>query len=84
MFRKCKHDARRDRGTVVDTSGAVVPGAAVTLHNDATGAKFKLAADAAGYFKAPLVPPGTHTVAIRFGGDGTYKRRLPVRLGFAH
>ncbi len=55
-------------GTVVDASGAVVPGAAVTLHNDGTSAEFKLVADASGYFKAPLVPPGTYTVTISAHG----------------
>ena len=29
-------------GTVVDSTGAVIAGAAVTLHNDATGANFNL------------------------------------------
>src|SRR3569833_1817983 len=69
-------------GTVVDASGAVVPGAAVTLHNDATGAEFKLVADESGYFKAPLVPPGTYTVTISATGFGTYEAKLvPVTVG---
>lgn len=69
-------------GTVVDTSGAVIPGAAVTLHNDATSAEFKLISDDGGYFKAPLVPPGTYTVTIVASGFGTYNATLvPVTVG---
>ena len=69
-------------GTVGDASGAVIPGAAVTLHNDATSAEFKLVADESGYFKAPLVPPGTYTVLISATGFGTYEAKLvPVTVG---
>ena len=69
-------------GTVVDASGAVIPGAAVTLHNDATSAEFKLTSDESGYFKAPLVPPGTYTVTIAANGFGTYNAKLvPVTVG---
>ena len=57
-------------GTVLDASGAVVPGAAITLHNDGTNAEFKLTSDSGGYFKAPLVPPGTYTVTIAMAGYG--------------
>jgi len=69
-------------GTVVDASGAVVPGAAITLHNDGTSAEFKLISDESGYFKAPLVPPGTYTVTIAAAGFGTYNATLvPVTVG---
>ena len=69
-------------GTVVDTSGAAVAGAAVTLHNDGTNAEFKLTADASGYFKAPLVPPGTYTVTIVAPGFGTYSAKtVAVTVG---
>ena len=51
-------------GTVFDTTDAVVPKAAVTIHNDATNAEIHLAADESGFFKAPLVEPGTYTVTI--------------------
>jgi hypothetical protein len=69
-------------GTVVDASGAVIPGAAITLHNDGTSAEFKLVSDESGYFKAPLVPPGTYTVTIVAAGFGTYDAKLvPVTVG---
>jgi len=69
-------------GTVVDSSGAAVAGASVTLHNNGTNAEFKLTADASGYFKAPLVPPGTYTVTISSSGFGTYSATtVPVTVG---
>ena len=69
-------------GTVVDSSGAVIPGAAVTLHNDGTSAEIKLVTDEAGYFKAPLIPPGTYTVTINATGFGVYSAKtVPVTVG---
>jgi hypothetical protein len=69
-------------GTVADSTGAVVPGAAVTLHNDGTSAEFKLVADETGYFKAPLVPPGVYTVTISAPGFGIYSAKtVPVTVG---
>lgn len=69
-------------GTVVDASGAAIPAAAVVLHNDATGADFNLVADASGYFKAPLVPPGIYTVTITAAGFGTFNAKsVPVTVG---
>jgi hypothetical protein len=51
-------------GTVMDSSGAVVPSAAVTIRNSATGFTVKLTSDAGGFFKAPLLEPGSYTVTI--------------------
>ena len=60
-------------GTVLDPSGAIIPSASVTLHNDGTNAEIKLVSDGAGYFKAPLVPPGTYTVSISATGFADYR-----------
>ncbi|HEX4065213.1 MAG TPA: TonB-dependent receptor [Acidobacteriaceae bacterium] len=59
-------------GTVFDTSGAVVSNATVTVRNVGTGAVINLTSDSSGYFKAPLVPPGTYTVTIKAPGFGDY------------
>ena len=59
-------------GTVQDASGAVISGATVTLHNNGTNAEIKLTTDSSGYFKAPLVEPGTYTVTIGAPGYGDY------------
>ena len=60
-------------GTVEDATKAVIPGAAVTIHNDGTSAEQHLTADSKGYFDAPLLEPGTYTVTISAGGFGNFK-----------
>ena len=67
-------------GTVVDSSGGVIPGADVKVKNNGTGAEFKLVADESGYFKAPLVPPGTYTGWVSVAGKGIGNRKLAVSL----
>ncbi len=59
-------------GTVVDTSGAVVPGASVTIKNNATGAQFEAVTDAAGRFTVPALNPGTYTLTIALQGFKTW------------
>jgi outer membrane receptor protein involved in Fe transport len=69
-------------GTVVDSSGAAVTNAAITLRNEGTNAQLNLLTDENGYFKAPLVPPGTYTVTITASGFGDYNTRsVPVTVG---
>jgi outer membrane receptor protein involved in Fe transport len=60
-------------GTVEDAAGAVVGGAVVTLHNNGTNAEIKLSSDSSGYFKAPLVEPGTYTVTLNSPGFAPYR-----------
>ena len=59
--------------TVLDASGAVVSGAAVTLRNTATDAEVSLTTDNSGYFKSPQLAPGIYTVSIKASGFGEYK-----------
>jgi len=69
-------------GTVVDPSGGAIPGASIILHNDGTNAEIKMTTDAAGYFKAALVPPGTYTVTATATGFGVYTAKtVPVTVG---
>ncbi|HSY69071.1 MAG TPA: TonB-dependent receptor [Edaphobacter sp.] len=69
-------------GTVFDTTDAVVPKAAVTIHNDGTNADIHLSADDSGYFKAPLVEPGTYTVTILAKGFRDYRaNQVIVQVG---
>jgi Carboxypeptidase regulatory-like domain/TonB-dependent Receptor Plug Domain/TonB dependent receptor len=60
-------------GTVFETSGAVVPNATVNIVNDGTGVQVQLKSDNSGYFKAPLLEPGTYTVSINAGGFSPYR-----------
>jgi hypothetical protein len=69
-------------GTVEDPSGAVIPSAAVTIRNNGTNAESHLTADQSGYFKAPLVEPGTYTVTIAASGFGNdIENNVVVQIG---
>ncbi|MGI4829411.1 MAG: carboxypeptidase regulatory-like domain-containing protein [Janthinobacterium lividum] len=69
-------------GTVEDPSNAVVPKATVTVHNNGTNAEHQLTADESGYFKAPLLEPGTYTVTIAAPGFAGYKAdNVTVQVG---
>jgi Carboxypeptidase regulatory-like domain len=60
-------------GTIFDSTDAVVSKAAVTIHSNATNAEIHLAVDESGYFKAPLLEPGTYTVTIVAAGFRDYR-----------
>ncbi len=69
-------------GTVLDQTTSAVSGAAVTIHNAGTNAEIKLTADASGFFKAPLLEPGTYTVSISMTGFATYRaENIIVQVG---
>jgi hypothetical protein len=55
-------------GTVVDSSGQVVPGATVTLTNEATVDARTAASNERGEFAFRAVPPGSYTVRIELVG----------------
>jgi hypothetical protein len=55
-------------GTVQDATGAVVPGAKVTLTNSQTGITFSLPSNASGEFTVPQLPVGTYTVKFEKEG----------------
>ena len=58
-------------GTTVDSSGALLPGASVTVTNSGTGAKVTLKSNGAGIFSASDLPYGTYTVTATAAGFGT-------------
>ena len=69
-------------GTVLDPSGAVVSGVAVTIHNLGTNAEIKPVTDDSGYFKAPLLEPGTYVVSIAAPGFASYTaKNVTVTVG---
>jgi hypothetical protein len=61
-------------GTVSDQSGAVVPGATVTLRNTATNFERVVTTDADGRFRGLLLPLGPYRVAVAMPGFGTLVR----------
>ena len=61
-------------GTVYDSSGAVVAGAAVTFANDATGVALKQNTNSAGLYSFPSIPVGTYTLTVELTGFKTVRR----------
>jgi hypothetical protein len=69
-------------GTVVDDSGASVPGADVTLTNEASGAQRRTVSNADGFFAFSAVPAATYTVTIAIQGFNTHEiKGIPLRGG---
>jgi len=63
------------RGTVTDTSGAVVPGATVTLTNEGTKFSRDSVTSATGGFYFAAVDPGRYTVKVALTGFKTYEAK---------
>lgn len=59
-------------GVVVDSQGAVIPGADVIVKNNATGASVTAVSDSAGRFSIPSVNPGVYTVTVSLMGFKTF------------
>src|ERR1022692_1257681 len=55
-------------GQVTDATGAVVPGATVTITNRDTGMKRSLRSDEAGRFSFPQLKPGSYSVKVEAQG----------------
>src|SRR5712691_8228303 len=61
-------------GTVKDTSGAVLPGATVTLASPAIGVTRTTNSDAEGVFVALQLPPGTYSVSVEISGFKKFEK----------
>ena len=55
-------------GTVTDTSGGALPGAKITVTNEATGTSAEGQTNAEGRYVVPFLIPGTYTVEVAAGG----------------
>jgi hypothetical protein len=55
-------------GTVTDSTGAIMPGATVTLTNAGTGLVRTLVTDAAGEYTAPSLPTGKYSISAELSG----------------
>jgi hypothetical protein len=59
-------------GTVKDPSGAVLPGAKITLHSVGTGADRVVTSDSAGDYAIPSLQPGEYTLMAKMAGFASY------------
>jgi hypothetical protein len=68
-------------GTVRDQSDAVVPGAAITIRNVATGAERNLVSNDDGTFAAPALPAGNYAVSAELAGFKMFRTEVSVATG---
>jgi hypothetical protein len=61
------------RGVVSDANG-VIPGATVTLVNDATNVSRETSSNEVGQYNFPAVPPGTYSIRAQLTGYKTFER----------
>ena len=59
-------------GTVVDSTGAALPQAAVVVHSTATNADSNITTDQSGYFRITRLVPGDYTVKVTAPGFSDY------------
>ena len=67
------------RGTVLDPSGATVPGAAVKVTNQATGVELTTQTSSAGIYIFPNLLVGTYRLEVKGVGFATYAR-VPIAV----
>jgi Carboxypeptidase regulatory-like domain len=68
-------------GTVVDPSGAIIPSAAVLIHNDETNAQRALTTSTSGTFTAPSLAVGRYTITADAPGFAPYHRTAEITVG---
>jgi len=70
------------RGTVTDPSGAVIPGATVTMTNDATSVSDKATTDPAGRYIFNILKPASYTASVEASGFKTLVQpKIVLRVG---
>src|SRR5687767_3689540 len=62
-------------GSVLDPSGSVLPGATVTVTNEATGDARVVTSDARGDFQVTNLHPGSYTVTVELASFRRYERK---------
>src|SRR5438552_6844571 len=67
-------------GKVVDASGAVLPGATISLQSPEVLGQFSAIADAAGAFRVGNLPPATYDVRAELSGFQAVIQKAIVRL----
>src|SRR5579862_8271699 len=67
-------------GTVTDQTGAVVPGATVTVKNVATNAVRNATTNAEGIYAISNLPPGQYTVLVEQAGFTKVQREVEIAV----
>lgn len=66
-------------GTVTDASGAVIPGAKVSVNDPVSGLARKTTTDDSGTFTIPNLPFGSYRVTVQSRGFATSKQQIQVQ-----
>jgi Ca-activated chloride channel homolog len=76
------NQAQAGPGVVVDPTGAVVPGAIVTIKDEKTGAARTVTTDSSGSYSVAGLPPGSYTVEVNAPGfKNTQVQNVVVQPG---
>ena len=67
------------KGTVLDASGASVPGATIALNNQNTGAVHSAESSELGLFEFPPVPLGTYRLTVQAEGFKQYSGNFTLQ-----
>jgi hypothetical protein len=68
-------------GTVVDASGAVIPGSDITVTRVSTGVVQSIVSGANGSFEVRYLVPGEYVVEARLSGFRSERRAVTLRVG---
>src|SRR5487761_1668074 len=68
-------------GTVTDPSGAVLPGATVTITDVSTGSARTTTTNSSGQYRVPLLPPATYKVAVSAPGFQMTEQTIALGIG---
>jgi len=68
-------------GTLADPSGAVIPGATVTLRSADTGTVVTATTNASGVYRFTLLSPGAYSITAQSAGLKSQEARITVLLG---
>lgn len=71
-------------GTVIDATGAVIPGASIQVREVNTNVSIKTESNGTGYFEAPQLLPGTYEITVSHAGFSSYVQKGIVLLADTH
>jgi hypothetical protein len=66
------------QGTVTDATGAIIPGAAIHVVNDATNVSVETKANNVGFYQVPALFTGHYTVSVSAPGMKTFKTGIEL------
>jgi hypothetical protein len=69
------------QGTVMDSTGAVIPSAAIQVKNIATGVVSNTTSNGVGFYQVPSLFVGTYSLRVSSQGMSTYETSIELQVG---